>query len=109
MGYKSVCLDCHKSYSLGTDFENMRESACPQCGKRMVLLNHKFRPPKLESKQWEVVKILVENGFKYQRIFSKHDDGKLYAVDYPITLKEAKEFISLYKSQAFKETNYRQP
>lgn len=101
MGYKSVCLDCHKSFSLGTDFENLRESACPQCGQKMVLLNHKFRPPKLESKEWEVVKLLVENGFKYQQILSKHDNGNsYYAVDYPLTLKEAKEFIITYKSQA---------
>ena len=100
MGYKSVCLDCHKSFSLGTDIENIRESACPQCGKKMTLLNHKFRPPKLESKEWETVKILVENGFKYQSIYSKSEDGFMYAVEYPKTVKEAKRFVEVYKTQA---------
>lgn len=65
------------------------------------MLNHKFRPPKLESKEWKVVKLLVKNGFKYQQILSKRDDEySYYAVDYPVTLKEAKEFIITYKSQA---------
>lgn len=103
MGYKAVCIDCHKAFSLGTDFDNMRESACPQCGQKMTLLNHKFRPPKLESKEWEAVKILVENGFKYQRIFSKAEDGNLYPVDYPKTLKEAKKFVEVYRNQAMEK------
>ena len=103
MGYKTVCLSCQKSFSLGTDIKNIRESSCQQCGQKMVLLNQKFRPPKKDSKKWEAIKILVENGFKFQKIFSMSEPGVYLPVPYPTTLKEAGEFMVTYKTQALNE------
>ena len=98
MGYKSVCLNCRKAFSQGTDYTNFqRDKLCPDCGNSMVFLSAKFRPPKKrDNKKWEVVEFLVENGFYYESIY---DGG--YVI-YPETMKEAKEFVEKYKTQAIK-------
>lgn len=109
MGHKIVCLECRKSFSQGTDFNDRKEGKCPDCGRPMTLLPHRFRPPKKsEDKKWEVVNFLIENGFYYQHIyetftqtingFIKHKN----LVPYPENIREAKEFVERYKSQARK-------
>ncbi len=73
MGYKSVCLDCRKAFSQGTDFTKFkRNKVCPDCGKPMSFLSEKFKPPrKTDDKKWAVVKLLVENGFDYSSEISE--------------------------------------
>lgn len=98
MGYKNICLECKTSYSKGNDFENQTTSDCTQCGQKMVLVNHKFKPPKKsDTKNWEVVKLLVENGFKFQSVYEEVEKGVYLKVNYPTKLSEAKEFIKKYK------------
>ncbi|MFD2892816.1 hypothetical protein ACFS5J_12420 [Flavobacterium chuncheonense] len=98
MGYKNICLECRTSYSKGNDYKNHTESNCPQCGKKMILVNHKFKPPKKsETKSWEMVKLLVENGFKFQVVYEQIEKGVYLKVNYPKNLSEAKEFIKKYK------------
>ena len=106
MGYKNICLDCRKAFSLGTDFTKIRESKCPDCGNTMTIISHRFRPPKTtDVKKWETVRFLIENGFRYQHIYktiSVSSNGvKSYEnyVDYPDNLRDAKEFVNKYKSQ----------
>lgn len=71
----------------------------------MTLLSHRFRAPKKNDKKaWETVKFLIENGFPFQHIY-KIEDGKLmneYA-EFPNTMKEAEEFIEIYKEQSYKK------
>ena len=109
MGHKVVCLDCKKSFSQGTDFNNRKEANCPDCGKQMVLIPHRFRPPKKsEEKKWETVRFLIDNGFYYQHIyetvtktingFTKYEN----LVPYPDNIRDAKEFVERYKNQARK-------
>ncbi|WP_222707323.1 hypothetical protein, partial [Pontibacter qinzhouensis] len=109
MGHKVVCLDCKKSFSQGTDFNDRKEANCPDCGKQMALLPHRFRPPKKsEEKKWETVKFLIDNGFYYQHIyetvtktingFTKYEN----LVPYPDNIRDAKEFVERYKNQARK-------
>ena len=94
MGYKSVCLDCRKAFSQGTDFTKFKNNKiCPDCGKLMVFLSEKFKPPrKTENKKWEVVRFFVENGFDY----STKIGGDIY-INYNETLEEAKEIVRKYK------------
>lgn len=95
MGHKIVCLECRKSFSLGTDLSTNKEINCSDCGKKAELLPHRFRPPKRsDDKKWEVVCFLVLNGFKYHHIYC--EDSKKY-VDYPENLRDAKEFVKRYK------------
>jgi hypothetical protein len=70
---------------------------------------HRFRPPKkTDIKKWEVVKFLIEHGFKYQHIYKDVSlkngivDYSNYAV-YPDNMKEAKEFAEKYSGQAIKK------
>ncbi len=64
MGYKAVCINCRKSLNRKFDFGSDREYPCSVCGKPMILLSHLFKPPKkTDTKLWETVKYLVENGF----------------------------------------------
>lgn len=95
MGYKNICLNCRITKNLGTDYNDFHEANCSQCGTPMVFVNHSFRPPKkADAKGWEVVKFLVNHGFKYKHISHPEENG--YA-SYPKTMKEAKEFVIKYK------------
>lgn len=65
----------------------------------MTLVNHKFKPPKKsEIKNWEMVKLLVENGFKFQAVYEQIEKGVFLKVNYPKNLIDAKEFIKKYNS-----------
>lgn len=101
MGYKKVCFQCCKAYSIFT-FENFStEHKCPQCGLKATVLNHKFRAPKLHDKRgWDLAKYLVDHGFLFDHI----SDNGLY-VQYPATMEEAEMFIIKYKRQAYVPTN----
>ncbi len=111
MGYKNVCISCRKAFNMGTDYNTIRESLCPDCGMPMTLMTHRFRPPKkTDNQKWETVKFLVENGFPYQHVsedVTPKDIGKptkKYAV-YPDNLREARQFVEKYKEQALKRNN----
>jgi hypothetical protein len=61
----------------------------------MVLLNEKFKAPSKENAvQWEIIKMLVDNGFNYQTMYNP-DNGE--RIPYPRTKNEAEEFIRKYK------------
>ena len=57
MGQKVICLNCRKSFSQGTDINDRKEANCPECFRPMILLPHRFRPPKMtDDKKWETVR-----------------------------------------------------
>ena len=107
MGHKSICLDCRRTLNRGYENGVVREHKCPECGKQMILLPHRFRPPKKDDeKKWETVKFLLEHGFYYQHIYKRIDTNKNgvtsyneYA-EYPENMIDAKEFVEAYKQQA---------
>ena len=106
MGQKVICLNCRKSFSQGTDINDRKEANCPECFRPMILLPHRFRPPKMtDDKKWETVRYLIENGFCYQHIYLKMETKngvtsyENYA-KYPDNMRDAKEFVTKYKSQA---------
>ena len=102
MGYKNICLACRTSYSKGNNYKNQTESNCPQCGKKMILVSHKFKPPKKAAiKSWRIVKLLIENGFKFQAIYDQTGKGIFLKVNYPKNLNEAEAFVKKYKRKAF--------
>lgn len=74
----------------------------------MLLLPHRFRPPKKnDDKGWELVNYLIENGFRFQHIYQLGSDDynkKLTDnyISYPKNLRDAKEFVEKYKGQARK-------
>lgn len=92
MGHKYVCLCCRKCFSAGTDFTKFQDKKkCPDCSAPMVLLNEKFKaPPKENTVQWEIIKMLVDNGFNYQTMYNSDSGDR---IPYPRTKIEAEEFI----------------
>ena len=103
MGHKKVCLDCKNSFNRDFDSGSELTYPCPECGKPMKLLPHRFRPPKkTDDKKWEVVKFFVDHGFYYQHISKSETINKTESVKYPDNLREAKEFVIKYKNQARK-------
>ena len=61
----------------------------------MVLLNEKFKAPsKTDVAQWEIVKMLVDNGFRFQTLYDPVSGEK---IRYPRTKTEAEEFIQKNK------------
>ena len=106
MGHKSVCIDCRKTFNREFDSGSGREYKCPDCGKPMALYPHRFRPPKkADDMKWATVKYLFENGFNYQHIygnsgFSQYLNREISYIEYPENLRDAKEFVEKYKSQA---------
>ena len=102
MGHKSVCIDCRKSFNREFDTGSDRLYPCSECGIPMILLPHRFRPPrKTDDEKWRTVKFLIENGFFYQHIYKeikwKNMDEHDNYIDYPETLRDAKEFVEKYK------------
>ena len=108
MVHKVVCLDCRKSFSQGTDFEKVKELNCVECGRKMLLLPHRFRAPKrTEIKKWETLKYLTSNGFLYQHVYKNIEikngiTSYQKYVNYPETIRDTKEFVEKYKEQAIK-------
>ena len=101
MGYKTVCLNCRKAFNQGTDFEKFHIGNCPECGKLMLQVDQKFKPPKTaDVKKWETAQFLIAHGFVYQRIYENKYQSPY--VKYPENLKEAKEFVLKYSDQALK-------
>jgi predicted RNA-binding Zn-ribbon protein involved in translation (DUF1610 family) len=106
MGHKTVCLECRKSLNIEYESDSVRLYPCSNCGKPMIVLHNRFRPPKkTDDKKWETVKYLIENGFYYQHVYQTIEikNGitiyKTYT-KYPENIKDAKEFVKKYKSQA---------
>jgi len=93
---------------MGTNSDNVREGNCPECGQPMILMTHRFRPPKKDDdKKWLTVKFLVDNGFTYQHIYEEIETKdkqkpKRINVSYPDNLRDAKEFVTKYRDQAIK-------
>lgn len=106
MGHKKVCLSCRLCLNREICFDADKVLICPQCGKPLKLLPHRFRPPKkADSKGWQLVVFLIDNGFTYQHIYqvgkSELIKGKYdNYVPYPKNLRDAKEFIEQYKKYA---------
>ena len=110
MGYKKVCLNCHKSFAttLSTT-DNL--GVCEKCATPYVFFNHKFSPPRKEdTNSWKVIKFLYAHGFNYGHIMKEYirirrdgrSEDKFINAAYPKTMVEAEEFVSLYKEQAQK-------
>jgi hypothetical protein len=104
MGYKKVCFNCRKAFSLGTDFTIKHSSTCPECGDETSILDQKFKPPGNDDiKKWKVVEFLKNQGFIFQKVYSVIKNGSYSGqVKYPETMVEAKEFVIKYKDQAAK-------
>ena len=107
MGHKKVCLKCRLTLNRPFDSGSELTYPCSECGKPMTLLPHRFKPPKkAEDKKWETVKFLIENGFYFQHIYenvTKTANGFINyenMVSYPCNIRDAKEFVVKYKSQA---------
>lgn len=113
MGHKKVCLNCRLTFN--RDFDNSTKEKnynCSQCGKEMILLPHRFRPPKkTEEKKWQTIEFLIQNGFYFQHIFDPKEDIKNLCpktkkyVEYPQNLREAIDFVEKYASQAINKKN----
>jgi len=93
MGYKKVCIPCRKSFSREKIIaeESMRKFSCPNCGKEMVLVGHRFRPPRKDaSGKWSAVEYLLTHGFNF---------GEWPWEKAPETKREAMEFVERWKGR----------
>jgi hypothetical protein len=97
-----VCLDCRRSYKQAL-FPWMRvkrgwgfgDYKCPNCGKKAVRLHEHFKAPRsADKKQWEKVRYLIDNGFRFRPIWDV-DKGK--PIPYPETMGEAIEWVERFK------------
>lgn len=112
MGHKVVCLNCRKSFNISSDYTAHVPEKCPDCSGKLVVFDHKFRPPKQSDlKTWKVIIFLYQHGFNYQHIQKDLPNDVLKDIpendryeEYPTKMKEAKEFVTKYKSQARKLT-----
>ncbi len=103
MGFKKVCFDCRKAFSIDNDIPADYSMICPECGKQATILNHLFRPPKQNDvKKWKVAEFLKDHGFLYQHVYEVYTKSILSGqLQYPETIKEAQEFVIKYKAQAY--------
>jgi hypothetical protein len=108
MGHKKVCFNCRKSFNISYKQLSEETTICPQCGGGLIYLNQKFQPPSQEDiKSWTVAEFLYKNGFAYQHVYKNvslsmrvDEYSSANYVPYPKTMKEAIEFVEVYKGQA---------
>ena len=66
-----ACFDCRKSFAKD---ESPTPRKCPECAAPMTDMGAFFEPPrKANKKRWEVMKILAENGYRFNT-----KDSKIY-------------------------------
>ena len=101
MGFKAICFTCRKAFNHNAYAEKQTPAKFPDCLQPLALLNHKFQPPKKsDDKAWEIATFLNDNNSPYHHVYKEVSKG-LRAdatcsenyVDYPTTMKEAKEFV----------------
>lgn len=100
-----ACFDCFKSFKREFVLTNgiPKKLKCPNCGGVSYNFGRHFKAPKkTDKKQWQKVKFLFDNGFRFQKIpLASGDKG---IVSYPQTLAQAQEFVVKYKKYAIKKT-----
>ena len=98
-GMSFACLDCRKAFKRHVDIEDIPSHLpCPQCRGAAHNFGRNFKPPKqTDVSQWQKVRYLFENGFRFQKI--RVGPGHHDTVPYPETLEDAKEFVAKYKDQ----------
>ncbi|MBA2621930.1 MAG: hypothetical protein H0U87_12080 [Acidobacteria bacterium] len=58
-----ACFDCRKSFAKDASNEPRK---CPECARPMIDMGAFFEPPrKLNVKRWNVMKVLAENGYRF--------------------------------------------
>lgn len=91
MGHKKICLECRMT--LNREFDDGSKGLnypCPNCQNEMILLPHRFRPPKKSDEQkWKVVEYLLKEGFRYEHV----------SETVPENLRDAKEFWGRIKKR----------
>lgn len=104
MGYKKVCFNCRKAFSIPSDHTVNPSLTCPECGMQTIIFSHLFKPPKHDDlKKWKVIEFLKDHGFLYQHVYETYTPSILSGqLQYPETMKEAKAFVIKYKAQAYK-------
>jgi hypothetical protein len=97
MGKKHVYFACRVAFN--APFGSIGPTTCPTCGEAVVVLAHRFRPPKKrDTAKWAVAKYLVAHGFYYQHIYTHPWGG--HFMQYPDTMLAAQEFVKSYQAQA---------
>jgi hypothetical protein len=62
-----ACFDCRKSFAKEPIKDGERPRICPDCRQSMIDMGKYFAAPKrLNKKRWEVMKVLADNGYKFQ-------------------------------------------
>lgn len=98
MAHKIVCIACRIAFNRGLEEDKERTHQCPGCEMPMMVLSHRFQPPKRNnSNGWETVQYLLSSGFHYQQVLDNDCE-----IPYPMHLKDAREFVEKYKDQALK-------
>ena len=88
--FPHVCFRCRKSFKKPA---SASPRVCPQCGDELVQLSRKFKAPRTrDSGQWEKVRFLVEQGFRFYSVYERTEIGEV-RVNYPNTLAEARVFV----------------
>jgi hypothetical protein len=93
-----ACFECRRAFKRGYE-PGVEARPCPACGGTAYRLDRKFKPPtRNDIKQWQKVRFLYEQGFRFQSV--PNEDGR--AVPYPETLAEARLFVQRFRDQAVK-------
>lgn len=96
-----ACFACHRSFKRALPREgNTRK--CPNCAGTAIRMGRHFKAPSADDeKAWAVVRLLVANGFLYDRIYKDMSmDSK---ASFPATLAEAQSFVQVYTSRLSEE------
>ncbi|MBS1797918.1 MAG: hypothetical protein JSS81_29125 [Acidobacteria bacterium] len=62
-----ACFDCRKSFAKEPVARGSAARKCPECARSMIDMGPYFEPPRrLNKKRWNVMKLLVDNGYRFR-------------------------------------------
>ena len=94
-----ACFECRRAFKRGYE-PGVEARPCPACGGTAYRLNRKFKTPiRNNIKQWQKVRFLYEQGFRFQSV-PNVVPGQ--AVPYPKTLAEARLFVQRFRDHEVK-------
>ena len=96
-----ACFKCRKSFH---KLPSEGIWKCPECSKQMTEMGIYFEPPRKQAtKQWKVMQLLAENGYKFQTEGSKaYIDSVILKTKNP-RIKQVKEIIETHKQERIKD------
>src|ERR1700722_6965022 len=87
-----ICCDCRRAFKLAPTSLGPHSKPCPHCRNPAPWVHNRFKAPRASDvAQWEKVRLLIANGFRFYSLAANNKP-----IRYPATLNEAKVWVKTW-------------